>query len=381
MLSGEKSIVVQDANDLLLGFALVYNRLPCPALNSGGAEDCALDIGFMPWKALGLSGPLRNAHGLDFRYGVYRNSNVTDKLDSDLAVLKNRFEPYLPPAVKDAVTHSPPSAPNIWSLINMQKPGLPGTPTVLTSPNSAAVAGHSNGLDFCQALRNATQAPIGAEKVNAGINTAFVVADPGALDANRDGNVFDGANYPFAPTFASPDVAISDVYDDIVLAVGFAELAGTAGCPAAVANVNAAARAAWAAYDEYRVAVFYAYLRDFIDIVRQSNVQINEFNFVYSATSLGITAGQLLTDAALAVGSYSGIGASVVIGIALGIYNTVTSAQQLTAAQDAKALEGKRLDAAWTQVTNAAMREEAVRLFAQAQLQAAINSDNRGWFQ
>ncbi|MDO9169824.1 MAG: prepilin-type N-terminal cleavage/methylation domain-containing protein [Methylobacter sp.] len=399
MLSGQQSLSAEDAGEALMGFVVAHNRLPCPDTDTGtgtgtdGQEDCGVsnDIGLLPWRTMGLSAPLRNTHGLDFRYGVYRNSHATLKLDADLAVVANRFEPYLPPRVndavvhspvKDAVVHSPPDPPNIYLPISGTMPVLPTTPAVLKGPpNAEALAGHSNGLDFCHALRNATQSAAGLTKVNVGLNVAFVVADPGAADKNQDGNLFDGANFPFTQTFASPDIPLSDVYDDKVLAMGFAEAAGALGCPAAVANVNAAARDAWAAYDEYRAAVFYAYLRDFMYIVRQTNVQINEFHFVFSTVGLAITAGQLATDLALAAGSFSGIGASVVIGVAIGIYSTVTAAIQLDAAQTEKALLEKQLTASWKQVENAASREESMRLFAEAQLTTAIASDNRGWFQ
>lgn len=383
MLSGQQSVGVQDASDALMGFIMVHNRLPCPDTGSDGLEDCgaANDIGLLPWRTVGLSGPMRNAYGLDFRYGVYRNSNATLKLDADLAVLANRFEPYLPPTVKAAVSHTKPTAPDIYNIASMTMPVLPPTPVVLTGPNAEALANHSNGLDFCHALRNATQSPAGGTKVNVGLNVAFVVADPGAADKDQDGNLFDGVNFPLTQTFASPDIPLSDAYDDKVLAMGFAELAGALNCPAVLANVNAAARDAWAAYDEYRVAVFYAYLRDFMYIIRQTNVQINEFNFVFSNISLAITAGQLATDLALAAGSFSGIGASVVIGLVIGTYSTVTAALQLAAAETAKALLERQLTAAWIQVQNAASREESMRLFAEAQLTTAIASDNRGWFQ
>ncbi len=383
ILSGQQSVGVQDASDALMGFIMVHNRLPCPDTGSDGLEDCGVsnDIGLVPWRTVGLPGPMRNVYGLDFRYGVYRHSNAILKLDADLAVLANRFEPYLPPTVKAAVSHSTPSPPDIYNLVSMTMPVLPPTPVVLTSPNTDALANHSNGLDFCHALRNATQSAAGGAKVNAGLNVAFVVADPGAADKDQDGNLFDGDNSPFTRTFASPAAAISDVYDDKVLAMGFAEVAGALDCPAAVANVNAAARDAWAAYDEYRAAVFSAYLRDFMYIVRQTNVQINAFHFVFSTISLAITAGQLATDFALAAGSFSGIGASTVIGITIGTYSTVTSVAQLAAAETEKALLEKQLTAAWIQVQNAASREESIRLFAGAQLTTAIASDNRGWFQ
>ncbi|WP_432744127.1 prepilin-type N-terminal cleavage/methylation domain-containing protein [Methylobacter sp. G7] len=383
MLSGQQSLSAEDAGEALMGFVVAHNRLPCPDTGTDGQEDCGVsnDIGLLPWRTMGLSAPLRNTHGLDFRYGVYRNSHVTLKLDADLAVLANRFEPYLPPAVKGSVTHTKPSAPDIYNLTSMTMPVLPPTPAALTSPNTEALAGHSNGLDFCLALRNATQAAVGSTKVNTGLNAAFVVVDPGVADKDQDGNLFDGQNSPLTQTFASPDIPLSDRYDDQVLAMGFAELAGALGCPAAVANVNAAARDAWAAYDEYRVAVFYAYLRDFMYVVRQTNVQINEFQFVFSTISLAITAGQLATDLALAAGSFSGIGASTVIGITIGVYSTVTAVQQLQAANEAKTLLGKQLEASWIQVQNAVSREESIRVFTQTQLTTAIASDNRGWFQ
>jgi len=248
---------------------------------------------------------------------------------------------------------------------------------------SVVQTNYTNGLDFCLALRNATKSAIGATKVNAGINVAFVVADPGVIDADNNlslVSVFDGKNSA-GVTFELPSRGISSSYDDRVLAIGFAELAGTLGCPAAVANVNAAARAAWVAYDEYRAAVFYAYLRDFIYTVRQTNLQVNKFNYVFSSTSLAITLAQTATDIAVGAGSFSGAVIATVIGVTLSVYESVTAALQLQDAKDANELETLQLTAAWIQVTNAGTREEAMRFFSEEQYNNANNSDNRGLFQ
>jgi prepilin-type N-terminal cleavage/methylation domain-containing protein len=392
LLSKSQGVAVQDASDLLLGFVLVNNRLPCPApaARTNGKEDCTADNdnGLMPWKTLGLPGPLLNSHGLDFRYGVYRHSNNTAESDSDLAVLINRFEPYLPPKVNNSITHTKPTAPDISALGGaMIYPVLPTKPEALPTPSvllrSVVQTNYTNGLDFCLALRNATKSAIGATKVNAGINVAFVVADPGVIDADNNlslVSVFDGKNSA-GVTFELPSRGISSSYDDRVLAIGFAELAGTLGCPAAVANVNAAARAAWVAYDEYRAAVFYAYLRDFIYTVRQTNLQVNKFNYVFSSTSLAITLAQTATDIAVGAGSFSGAVIATVIGVTLSVYESVTAALQLQDAKDANELETLQLTAAWIQVTNAGTREEAMRLFSEEQYNNANNSDNRGLFQ
>lgn len=53
---------LEEARDLLLGFAMVYGRLPCPAAPtqsapnaSAGREDCTLEHGVLPWATLGTS--------------------------------------------------------------------------------------------------------------------------------------------------------------------------------------------------------------------------------------------------------------------------------------------------------------------------------------
>jgi len=47
---------LEEIKEALLGFAVIHQRLPCPAINKKGKEDCTLSDreGYLPWKALGV---------------------------------------------------------------------------------------------------------------------------------------------------------------------------------------------------------------------------------------------------------------------------------------------------------------------------------------
>ena len=85
----------QQSRDAVVGFLHANYRLPCPAANTLGVEDCAAtrQVGFVPWRSLGLPRP--QAGGL--RYGVYRAPSAagaaTAPLDQDLAVARDRMNP------------------------------------------------------------------------------------------------------------------------------------------------------------------------------------------------------------------------------------------------------------------------------------------------
>ena len=219
----------------LIGFAQARARLPCPASNVNGQEDCSANhaLGYLPWRTLGMA----NLKAGQIRYGLYRNASSAPWLDSDLGVRQDRFRPLL-------TTGSPPQA----------------SPTLL---------GENNLLDFCTALNTAstvTAATTDPSKLNmiavdaAGDeiaasrrHVAFALALPGLLDADNDGDHFDGHQHVQsndAPVFDTPTRMRSLVYDDEVRILGFDDLFTRLACGPTLAaaghvHFNAASMAAF----------------------------------------------------------------------------------------------------------------------------------------
>lgn len=253
----------KQSRDALLGFLHSNYRLPCPAANALGFEDCAADrqTGFFPWRTLNL--PREEAGAL--RYGVYRAPSpaglTNAPLDQDLAVRRDRMNPLrarMPLAIpKNSDTAPNPDAPPIptttTGVLGATYSGDDTAPlnTACNAANDPACPlGGDNAvslIDICLALntgidglaaldgRLATQ--VGATRRTA----AFVIAAPGMLDADGNGQAFDGANAAASnsdPTYESPGRAVTDTYDDIVLAASHAELFSELSCGTALSAVS-----------------------------------------------------------------------------------------------------------------------------------------------
>ncbi len=94
----DTSSQLKEASEAITGFAVEESRLPCPDVNGDGLEgtagvcDPADDVGTIPFRALGLPGPVLDEARLPLRYGAYRNAAD----EADLATLTNLFEPNIP---------------------------------------------------------------------------------------------------------------------------------------------------------------------------------------------------------------------------------------------------------------------------------------------
>ncbi len=215
----------------VVGFAHAGFRLPCPASDSAGNEDCTggRQTGFLPWRTLGVA----DARAGTLLYGAYRAPNTGQPwIDMDLAQAMDRLRP--------SFTVGPP-------------PMLPAAPLALSPANA-------NLLDFCYALTLASNVPanaaaLGVVDANAAAArraVAFTVAAPGLLDADGDGNPFDGLQASASsasPTFDAANRPVSGSYDDRVLAVPFNALFAQLQCGQALSavshsHVNAATAAA-----------------------------------------------------------------------------------------------------------------------------------------
>jgi hypothetical protein len=253
----------QQSRDALVGFLHANYRLPCPAADTLGVEDCSAatrQVGFLPWRTLDLPRPA--AGGL--RYGVHRAPSAagaaTAPLDQDLTVARDRMNPLrvrTPDPTPNNANAPNPNAPPIPTvaagLLGVTQSGIAAAPLNAACdaadepPCPLGVANAVNLLDVCLALNTASDAvlaPAGrlASQVGASRRAAaFVIATPGLLDANGDGQAFDGANATANdanPTFEAPSRAVSDTYDDIVLAASHTELFAELHCAAALSAVS-----------------------------------------------------------------------------------------------------------------------------------------------
>lgn len=217
----------------LLGFVHANYRLPCPAADAQGVEVCgakASAIGQLPWRTLGLP----HAATGQVRYGVYRAPNtVSPWLDQDLTVAMDRLVPL------NNITANAPAPVS---------PPIP--PTVAPTPNMNFLIGNSNLLDFCYATGRAAanltlnKAALSVADSGAGATlrpVAFALALPGLLDADGDGDPFDGRQHTAtasAPVFDAANRPQSAANDDKVLAVGFDELFGALGCGSSLSAID-----------------------------------------------------------------------------------------------------------------------------------------------
>jgi type II secretory pathway pseudopilin PulG len=235
----EQAAALAAVEPAVIGFAQRQHRLPCPAADDQGREQCGLTRGRLPWRDLGLDVSLST-----LQYGVGSTT---------LAQAATGFVPNLPPAP---------------------------TGMSLTGYNPITL---SNGLDLCHSLRQLTATGAGA--TIAGVPYAWAIAHPGA------NGQFDGDN---GSAFDLPGKAQSaiPVYDDAVFALSPAELGARLGCPARLAAAHTAARSAYTSYDLWRATDAFAQFRSFAHQIRQTNV-----------TYAGVTLGLAVVDVANAIGT------------------------------------------------------------------------------
>lgn len=158
--------------------------------------------GYLPYVTLGMGGPLRNAIGNDYRYGVYSRSDSSIMNDVALTAIQDRWEPTL-------------------------ASGLP--------PATALTAyGNLSQLDLCRALGVGRQSSVDTSYLNVAAtlsneHVAYVLVDPGSADLDGDGSLFDGLNSS-GLTFEHPTTSASSDYDDEVKVVYFDEMWARMGC-------------------------------------------------------------------------------------------------------------------------------------------------------
>jgi type II secretory pathway pseudopilin PulG len=195
------------ADRAIIGFAALHHRLPCPAQNPGGAEDCSLSKGYLPVEALHLDAMLLTPEKQLIRYMAYRGAH-------DLATLGNTYEPPDRPKDKDENPLPPFGAEN----------GL----------DMCANMGGAYG-DFYKFVSTGFQHQGSAsyahyKKNGAPFNVAYGLALPGVYDADGESGPFDGVNADAKPEMEAPYRESGRGYDDFVFVRDLPSLMAALGC-------------------------------------------------------------------------------------------------------------------------------------------------------
>lgn len=359
------------ADEAVIGFIMQNHRLPCPAVDTSGNEayvagtGCTATNGEFPFRTLGVHTPVR------LRYGVHQN----DDSSQSLTVAAQRHIPMLPLAYRESIeTYHPDNSRNPeWPLTLVSEVGNTiDQPDSYETPNTGAAeegsfdfsaigrlalsslskldtipelqsalsrdtgafdsvetAAHINGLDFCVALRDIGTSPTTHSVRAGGISVAYVIAHPGALDADGDGSVFDadaaGYDNTAGSSFVMPQQAATDLYDDAVLAAGFAELSERLSCPTALSRANGSAYAARAAYDNYLVALALLQFRAFVLDTAFMNIEAAESSLALSILNIVFTTASVAIGTAVAIVT-ADEGALGVIALVASIVDAVAAA-------------------------------------------------------
>jgi prepilin-type N-terminal cleavage/methylation domain-containing protein len=255
--------VQQQAKDAAVGFMYARYRLACPAIDANGLEDCGSAanlnaVGFVPWRTLGMANPAAG----QLRYGVYRAPNATDAhLDQDLGAAKDRMNPLRARTPNPAPTNgrapngnTPPAPDPAENLLGHTYSGNWNAPLntncIASNPvpcPATATSSSANMIDMCLALNRIagqSAAPAGSLAVSYASGrrpVAFVIASPGLLDADANGNAFDGLNASASnasPTFEPNSREASSNYDDQVMVVSALELFSLHSCAAGLAAIS-----------------------------------------------------------------------------------------------------------------------------------------------
>lgn len=212
----DRTKLLQAADFAIAAFISEHGRLPCPASDLSGFEDCTGTVqkGWLPIASLGLDASVPAKGAQQIRYIVYRGAS------SDLAKLTDQFNP------SGWEKYANPSAGDPLSV------------------------GQFNALDFCEGLSAALRASANTSNAHimlpgsGFINVAYALAEAG-IDKDSDGNIFDGnKNFTLSDAgFESPLRGADGDYDDRVLARSFLDVTNHLSCPQSTRSMDALAQA------------------------------------------------------------------------------------------------------------------------------------------
>ena len=197
--------LTDDAEQAVLGFIFANSRLPCPSSSSAGIEDCSLQVGYFPYKSVGMLQGALNSAGLPLRYALYSKAGLLEG-NIELGKVIDRFRPFM----ADVWTGSPP-------LAQLQ------------------TVGNVNSLDICQAVQAGYLSAPSSSYLATGSGAAaqpvaYLLFSAGTRDANGDGTLLDGANTANGLAFESLRTNGSMLNDDKLKAVHFNQLWEQLGC-------------------------------------------------------------------------------------------------------------------------------------------------------
>jgi len=264
------STELERSENALLGHIYIHSRLPCPASEPGGAEDCSRSTGWLPERTLGVA--------LD-RPLYYRVSGGAG------------------------------STPSLIQTQDLYRPEL----LELTPP---AI---NNGLDFCRALDQihlaGNTAPLTTSDNQRPV--AYALIDAGR-DADGDGNSLDGENLQEDRVIpANTPQTLEN--DDAQRVTGPLELYGRLQCHDYLGRVQASVVAANAAYDTDRLAEAYVDFRTFAYRVRVFNVDVAQTGVYIAAAELAIAVASEASAIAVAVISNGVVGTDTVVTAAISV--------------------------------------------------------------
>lgn len=195
--------------DRLRAYALNNRRLPCPDLTGQGWEGDAAGAcgtaltGWLPYRTLGLDLP---ADGLRAAYAVFRVPNATDPLqDADLAVRRERTGDLAGTLAYQDVFDLVRALNNAVGLAAAAPAGV-----LVAQPHLTGDGARGGAADCATRPRD---------------NVAFRLVVP-LKDRNGNGSRFDGTHTRDALCTQAPGAPMRFDMDDVVVAEGFASLAG-----------------------------------------------------------------------------------------------------------------------------------------------------------
>jgi len=204
----------QQLQSIVRAFALRHGRLPCPDSSVAGTGYEALtagvcttgtQVGWFPYVSVGLELPVPL---LRARYSVFRDPNVVDTADADLAVVKERTGDPVPD----------PSNPNASA-----SPNYRDTTDLIAALNTASRKTAATARTYL----TGDGGPAGAIDCagNLVMVAAYWVIVP-LDDKDNDGSRFDAPHVPVSTCAASPSAPLRFGSDDVVVAESPAQLAG-----------------------------------------------------------------------------------------------------------------------------------------------------------
>ncbi len=332
------------AQQAVLGFVYTQHRLPCPALDVDGVEVCSPNtnrVGRLPWKSLQLP----DAAAGEFKYGVYRQPDANAWNDRDLAVRKDRMRPL------------------------MALGTLPAASEVLL--------GNLSLLDFCVAIQPTVNPTVALAVREAKVipsayrAMSFVIAAPGLLDADNDGDRFDGWNHSASstfPYFEASNLGSSDTYDDRVVATSFGDLFTQMQCASALTGIgrmhfNAALTAALAK----RALFDYHYQLEVSAVLAGAALAGAVAGASGAAAGLGNATATLINSIAFTTVSAGTAGGLIAAATAAVIANTAVvavSGLKVAAALAATIVAAAKVAKAATMVTNTALLSDQIDINA-----------------